>query len=128
MICYQLTLKILWVRFLGGYAIKNMAYILIMSSVPVEYSQLIVTSLLEKHLIACGTILEGKSWFHWKGRVEQQDEAFLIMKSRSDKWDAIQKTITRLHPYDIPEIISMPILSSLPEYLSWIDGVLNHDS
>jgi periplasmic divalent cation tolerance protein len=122
---YQLDLKILWVIFLGKYAISCMDYLLILCSVTSEYAQIIISTLLEKRLIACGSMLNGKSWFHWKGAVEQEDETVLLMKSRSDKWDAIQKAIIQLHPYKVPEIIAVPIVIGLPEYCSWIDEVLD---
>jgi len=102
-----------------------MNYILVICSAPSANAQSIISALLEKHLIACGTVVNGISWFHWRGAVEKQKEALLIMKSRYDKWDAIRQTIVHIHPYDIPEIIVLPIVTGLAEYLSWIDEALD---
>ena len=104
-----------------------MAYIMVICSAPSDDAQKIISALLNERLIACGTALRGASWFHWKGVVQHQEETLLVMKSRSDKWDFIQERISRLHPYDIPEIIAFPIEFGMSEYIAWIDEVLDHE-
>jgi len=99
---------------------------MVLCSVPSAYAQTIISALLEKHLIACGTVVEGTSWFYWMGTVEEQKEALIIMKSRYDKWEAIRQTIVQIHPYDIPEIIALPIVTGLAEYLTWINEAVEY--
>jgi periplasmic divalent cation tolerance protein len=104
-----------------------MAYIMVICSAPSDDAPKIVSALLNARLIACGTALPGTSWFYWKGVVQRQEETLLVMKSRSDKWDFIQERISSLHPYDIPEIIAVPIEFGISAYMAWIDEVLDNE-
>ncbi|MBD3276069.1 MAG: divalent cation tolerance protein CutA [Candidatus Marinimicrobia bacterium] len=81
----------------------------------------IAGSLVEQRLIACGNITtEITSIFQWKGKIENDQEVLLIAKSRNDIMDNIIAEVKKLHSYDTPEIIAMPIVSGSSDYLEWI--------
>jgi periplasmic divalent cation tolerance protein len=87
-----------------------------------KIAQLLVVS----QLAACVNILPGiLSVYTWQGQVESAQEHLLLIKSHKDRYQALEKTIRDNHPYEIPEIIAIPIEAGLPEYLHWIDSCLS---
>ena len=60
----------------------------------------------------------------WEGAYEKSAEILILIKTRSDKIDAIKRFIEDNHSYDTPELIEVPIVSGLPGYLGWIDEVV----
>jgi periplasmic divalent cation tolerance protein len=84
-------------------------------------------ALVEARLAACVNILPGlTSIYRWKGEVHQDNELLLIAKTRRDRFEALSVMLSGLHPYELPEIIAVPITNGLPAYLSWIDHTLEH--
>jgi periplasmic divalent cation tolerance protein len=82
----------------------------------------LATSLVKKRLAACGNILEASvgSIYRWKERIEYSKEHLLILKSARSAFVALEREVTRLHSYDVPEIIALPIALSSRKYLNWI--------
>lgn len=82
----------------------------------------IVTSLVERRLAACGNILEWRmtSIYRWNGKVERANEHLVILKSTRKAFPALEREVTRLHSYDVPEIIAVPVILGSENYLSWI--------
>jgi len=82
----------------------------------------IVTSLVRKRLAACGNIVGSTvtSIYRWKGRVERAKEVLVILKSTRKAFSALEREVTRLHSYEVPEIIAMPIIAGSRKYLSWV--------
>jgi periplasmic divalent cation tolerance protein len=82
----------------------------------------IARALVEKRLAACGNILEApvRSIYRWKSKVETAREYLLLIKTSRRRFAALQAEVKRLHSYDVPEIIALPIASGSPEYLKWI--------
>lgn len=86
-----------------------------------ETAELLANDLVNKHLAACVSILPGlTSIYHWQGQIESAQEHLLIIKSTETNYLAIEKTLTALHPYEVPEIITIPITQGLPAYLNWL--------
>ena len=83
-------------------------------------------ALLEKRLAACANILQTpvKSIYRWKGRVETAKEFLLLIKTSRANFLALSRQIEKLHSYDTPEIIALPITAGSPEYLRWLDQSL----
>ena len=83
----------------------------------------IANALVEEGLAACVSILPPmQSIYRWKGKVEQTSEQLLIIKSSSARFPAIRERIQALHPYELPEIIAVPIADGLPGYLAWLNN------
>ena len=83
-------------------------------------------SLVEKRLVACvNEVGPVKSIFAWKGKVEEATERLLLMKTRSERYAELEAAIRELHPYDVPEIIAVPIEQGSEAYLNWIDESLD---
>jgi periplasmic divalent cation tolerance protein len=82
----------------------------------------IARALVEKRLAACGNILEApvQSIYRWKGKVETAKEYLLLIKTSRRRFAALQAEVKRLHSYDVPEIIALPIAKGSTDYLKWI--------
>ena len=79
-------------------------------------------SLVEKRLVACVNMVGPvRSVFLWKGKVEDESERLLLMKTRADRYAELETAIQELHPYDVPEVIAIPIERGSQAYLSWVD-------
>jgi len=79
-------------------------------------------ALVETKLAACANILEApvRSIYRWNGRVESAKEFLIILKSSRKRFAAIEREVRRLHSYDVPEIIALPITRGSQGYLKWI--------
>ncbi len=102
--------------------------ILVMTSCPdADSAQQIAMTLLELRLAACVNILPGaRSLFRWEGNIEVSEEHVLLIKTCNSRFAMIEDSIGKLHPYELPEIISVPIASGSTEYLGWIKQSLGY--
>lgn len=81
-----------------------------------------VDSLLNGQLIACAQILPTiESYYHWHGQTIQSSECLLLLKTHRDHFKTIEAKIKKLHSYEVPEIIAVPIVDGSTEYLNWIN-------
>ena len=81
--------------------------------------------LVERGLAACVNILHGiESVYRWKGRIERENEILLLIKSDTAHFGALEDTISNLHPYEVPEILAVPVEAGHEPYLEWIDQCL----
>jgi periplasmic divalent cation tolerance protein len=79
-------------------------------------------ALVDRKLAACANILEApvRSVYRWKGQVESAREFLIILKTSRKRFPAIEREVRRLHSYDVPEIIALPIDRGSRNYLNWI--------
>jgi periplasmic divalent cation tolerance protein len=81
----------------------------------------LVTALLEARLIACGTLIPGaRSIYRWEGAVTEEAEVVVLLKTEDSKWDALCGAVRERHPYQVPELLALPVERGLDLYLSWL--------
>lgn len=86
----------------------------------------IASKLVENRLAACVNIIPAiKSVYRWQGKTEQDNEVLLIIKTRKDVFSRLETLIRENHPYELPEIVAVPIDTGLKEYLIWMDESLD---
>ena len=86
-----------------------------------EAARRISNQLVAEKLAACANILPGvESIYRWKGKIETANETLVLFKLGEDRQAAFQEKLHSLHPYEVPEIIFVPVASGLPEYLRWV--------
>ncbi len=84
--------------------------------------------LVEKKLAACVNIIsEIRSIYQWKGKVCDEKEVLMIIKTRTRLFGELKAAVKASHPYEVPEIISLPIDDGLADYLQWIDSCTAHE-
>jgi len=90
-----------------------------------EEAEKIVQCLLEEKLIACANIISPvHSLFWWQSKIDKAQEHLILMKTREDLFGKLTERIKALHSYAIPEIIAIPIMEGLADYLKWLDKSL----
>ena len=101
---------------------NNEKFILVLSTFPASISvKDIVEILVNEKLAACINIIpEVQSVFRWKDKVDNAPENILIIKTTLNLYDVLERRIKELHPYELPEIIAVPIEKGLTEYLDWV--------
>lgn len=98
------------------------SYILILNTCPDQQTaRNIADALVEADQAACVNILPaGLSIYRWQGKIESAEEHLLIIKTHEEHYPHIETVIQNLHPYELPEIIAVPVIKGLPDYLTWI--------
>jgi periplasmic divalent cation tolerance protein len=87
-----------------------------------EIGQEIAKSILEERLAACITISSSSiSSYWWKDEITQEEEFILFIKTMSALFPQLKEKIVELHPYEIPEVIALPITDGYEKYLDWIE-------
>lgn len=96
--------------------------ILVMTNLPDrESAERLAGLLVEKRQAACVSILAAcDSIYHWRGKTESAREVPLLVKTTLEGYAAVENTIRENHPYELPEIIHVPVTGGLPAYLNWV--------
>jgi periplasmic divalent cation tolerance protein len=89
-------------------------------------AQRIAREVVSQRLAACANLLETpvQSVYRWKGKVEKAREFLLLIKTSPRRLSALQAEVQRLHSYDVPEFIALPIVAGSPAYLRWLGDCL----
>jgi periplasmic divalent cation tolerance protein len=86
-----------------------------------ETARRVSSELVTEKFAACANILPAiESIYRWQGKVENGNETLVFFKLSVDRRSAFQEKLRSLHPYDVPEIIFVPVENGLPEYLRWV--------
>lgn len=80
-------------------------------------------ALVEERLAGCVNIVRGiRSIYSWEGRVEDEAEVLMIVKSRRALFERLSQRVKELHSYTVPEVIALPVMEGSADYLSWLQG------
>ncbi|HWP36185.1 MAG TPA: divalent-cation tolerance protein CutA [Gemmatimonadales bacterium] len=89
----------------------------------------LVRELVERRIIACGTVLAGgKSIYRWASKITETSEAVVLMKTRRERWTALESVIRERHPYEVPELLALPVQAGLSSYLGWLTAETTEDA
>jgi periplasmic divalent cation tolerance protein len=98
--------------------------VLVLTTLPDrESAHVVAQALVDARLAACVSIgAPVTSMYHWQGATETADEVPVTIKTRAELFDAVAAAVRACHPYELPEIIAVPITDGTPDYLAWLDA------
>ncbi len=97
------------------------ALVVLVTTPTPERAAEIARALVEERLAACGNVVPGlRSIYRWEGKVQEDAEALLVLKTTRARFDALRARVLALHPYELPEVIALPIEAGSAPYLAWI--------
>ena len=98
------------------------AVLVALSTAPDEATaRRLARELLEARLVACATLLPGAvSMYWWNDAIEESAEWLLLLKTSAERWPALLERLPGLHPYDVPELLALPVSAGSEPYLKWV--------
>jgi periplasmic divalent cation tolerance protein len=86
-----------------------------------EAAASLARALVEERLAACVNLVpDVRSFYRWEGRVQDDDEVLLVVKTREDRAEALAARVQELHPYDLPEVLELAAAGGSSAYLDWV--------
>ncbi len=96
-------------------------YGVLMTALPgKEAAQTLARLLVAEELAACVQLLPIESFYRWEGKVQNEEEVLLLIKTRTALFDTAIARIKAVHPYTVPQIVGLPFSAGYPPYLDWI--------
>lgn len=99
----------------------SLGVVLVTASSEAEANRL-ARYLVDAHLAACVSLFPVQSVYRWQGEICAEPEWQLIIKADLGQFEALSQAITQHHSYEVPEIIALPIVAGLPDYLAWLQA------
>lgn len=98
--------------------------VVVLCAVPEDFDAgTLAVRLVEDGLAACVQIGPSvRSVYRWRGAIEQASERLLVIKSRAARFEELEAAIRAAHPYEVPEIVALPVTAGSAPYLSWLDA------
>jgi periplasmic divalent cation tolerance protein len=97
------------------------ALVVLVTAPTAEKAAEIARAVVEERLAACGNVVPGlRSIYRWEGRVQEDAEALLVLKTTRARFEALRDRVLALHPYEVPEVIALPVAAGSARYLAWI--------
>jgi len=97
------------------------ALVVLVTAPSPEKAAEIARALVEERLAACGNVVPGlRSIYRWEGKVQDDAEALLVLKTTRGRFEALRDRVLALHPYEVPEVIALPVERGSDPYLAWI--------
>ena len=95
--------------------------VVLVTAPDVETAARLARALIEERLVACVNVVPGvRSIYRWEGKLQEDAEVLLVMKTRSDRCTALAARVRDLHPYDLPEVIELAAEGGSLPYLEWV--------
>ena len=86
-----------------------------------DQGRALVRALVDARLVACGNVVTGvTSIYRWQGTVHEEGEVLVVLKTRLERWDALRAAVVAAHPYDVPELLALPVSAGHHPYLAWL--------
>src|SRR5512144_2282360 len=96
------------------------ALVVLVTAPTPERAAEIARALVEERLAACGNVVPGvRSIYRWEGKVEDEAEALLVLKTTQARFEALRERVLALHPYAVPEVLALPVVAGSAPYLAW---------
>ncbi|HUB08559.1 MAG TPA: divalent-cation tolerance protein CutA [Myxococcales bacterium] len=93
-----------------------------LSTAPASAARALARALVRERLCACVNVVPGVgSVYRWKGRIHEDRESLLVMKLAAASLPALRRRLSAVHPYELPELVALPVAGGLPAYLSWVE-------
>jgi periplasmic divalent cation tolerance protein len=97
------------------------AVVILVTAPSAEVAAGIARAVVEERLAACGNVLPGvRSIYRWEGKVQDEPEVLLILKTQRKRFPELRDRILALHPYEVPEVLALPVEAGSDAYLDWI--------
>ncbi len=97
------------------------AVVVLLCTAPTEGAELLARTLVDERLCACVNLLGPvRSHYRWEGAVEAAEETMLVVKTTRSRCADFQRRFVELHPYDVPEVLELPVAGGLAAYLQWV--------
>lgn len=101
----------------------NEEYCMVVTTIPGrEEAENLAEGILNNRLAACIQMTGIRSFFLWDGEMQREAEMLLLIKTTAARYQALESYISEYHPYDVPEIIRIPVTAGLSGYLSWLSS------
>ena len=95
--------------------------LVVLVTCPPDKAQGIADALVEERVAACVNLVPSlRSVYRWKGDVHHEDEAMLLVKTTKDRFEALKQAVLKHHPYELPEVIAVPVERGHTPYLEWV--------
>jgi periplasmic divalent cation tolerance protein len=97
------------------------ALVVLVTTPSPERAAEIARALVEERLAACGNVVPGlRSIYRWEGKVQDDAEALLVLKTTRGRFEALRDRVLALHPYEVPEVLALTVEDGSAKYLAWI--------
>ncbi|ACG72426.1 CutA1 divalent ion tolerance protein [Anaeromyxobacter sp. K] len=97
------------------------ARVVLVTAPDADVAARLARALVEERLAACGNVVPAiRSIYRWEGSVHDEGEALLVLKTRAARVDALRARVLELHPYQVPEVLVLPVEAGSDAYLAWI--------
>jgi periplasmic divalent cation tolerance protein len=102
--------------------------VVILSTAPASESAAMARALVDRGLVACVNVMPVRSIYRWKGEFCDDQEHLLIAKTTQEKVETVISEIKGMHPYEVPEIIAVPVIAGYVPYLEWVQQATEKDA
>lgn len=98
-------------------------HVVLVTAPDTETAEKLVRTVIDERLAVCGTIVPGGiSIYRWQGEVQRESEVVVLLKAHEDTLARLIRRVPELHPYDVPEVLALPVVGGHRPYLDWIRG------
>ena len=103
--------------------LDSAVHVVLVSAPDAETARRLARALIEERLAACVNVIEGvRSLYRWEGQIQDDAEVLLVIKTQARRLEALTERVNALHPYDLPEVLALPVVGGSRAYLDWVSA------